>query len=45
MADPPRPLNLLLLLRVLCELAAAGIVVAYCMDRIEGSGPSWWRWE
>jgi CBS domain containing-hemolysin-like protein len=37
MADPPRPLNLLLLLRVLCELAAAGIVVAYCMDRIEGS--------
>ena len=37
LSDPPRSLNLLLLLRVLCELAAAGVVVAYCMDRIEGS--------
>ena len=37
LSDPPRSLNLLLLLRVLCELAAAGIVVAYCMDRIAGS--------
>ncbi|MCW2713339.1 MAG: Hemolysin containing domain-like protein [Frankiales bacterium] len=37
MADPPRSLNLLLLLRVLFELAAAGVVVSYCIDRIEGS--------
>jgi CBS domain containing-hemolysin-like protein len=37
LSDPPRSLNLLLLLRVLCELAAAGVVVAYCMNRIEGS--------
>jgi CBS domain containing-hemolysin-like protein len=37
MADPPRPLNLLLLLRLICELAATGIVVAYCLDRVEGS--------
>jgi len=37
LSDPPRSLNLLLLLRVLCELAAAGIVVAYCIDRIAGS--------
>src|SRR4028118_1468616 len=37
LSDPPRSLNLLLLLRVLCELAAAGIVVAYCMNRIDGS--------
>jgi CBS domain containing-hemolysin-like protein len=37
MADPPRSLNLLLLLRMICELAAAGIVVAYCVDRIDGS--------
>ncbi len=37
LSDPPRSLNLLLLLRVLFELAAAGTVVAYCLDRIEGS--------
>ena len=37
MADPPRSLNLLLLLRMICELAAAGIVVAYFLDRIDGS--------
>ena len=37
LADPPRSLNLLLLLRVLFELAAAGVVVAYCLDRIRGS--------
>ena len=37
LADPPRSLNLLLLLRLVCELAAAGIVVAYCIDRISGS--------
>ncbi|MCW2608645.1 MAG: Hemolysin containing domain-like protein [Frankiales bacterium] len=35
--DPPRTLNLLLLLRLACELSAAGIVTAYCVDRIEGS--------
>ena len=37
MADPPRSLNLLLLLRLLFELAAAGVVVSYFVDRIEGS--------
>jgi CBS domain containing-hemolysin-like protein len=37
LADPPRSLNLLLLLRMICELSAAGIVVAYCLDRIDGS--------
>ena len=37
LADPPRSLNLLLLLRLICELSAAGIVVAYCLDRIGGS--------
>ncbi len=35
--DPPRSLNLLLLLRLGCELAAAGIVTAYCVDRVDGS--------
>jgi CBS domain containing-hemolysin-like protein len=37
MADPARSLNLLLLLRLICELSAVGIVVAYCLDRIDGS--------
>jgi CBS domain containing-hemolysin-like protein len=37
MTDPPRSLNLLLLLRMICELGATGIVVAYCLDRVEGS--------
>jgi len=37
LSDPPRSLNLLLLLRLICELAAAGIVVAYCLDRVDGS--------
>ena len=35
--DPPRTLNLLLLLRLGCELSAAGIVTSYCVDRIPGS--------
>jgi CBS domain containing-hemolysin-like protein len=37
LSDPPRSLNLLLLLRLLFELAAAGVVVSYCIDRIDGS--------
>jgi CBS domain containing-hemolysin-like protein len=37
LADPPRSLNLLLLLRMICELSAVGIVVAYSLDRIDGS--------
>ncbi len=37
MSDPPRSLNLLLLLRVIFELSAAGVVVSYCVDRIQGS--------
>ncbi len=36
-ADPPRSLNLLLLLRLAAELAAAGIVTAYSLDRLHGS--------
>ena len=37
LADPPRSLNLLQLLRMVAELAAAGIVTAYCIDRLDGS--------
>ena len=37
LADPPRSLNLLLLLRLSAELAAAGIVTSYCVDRVPGS--------
>ena len=37
LSDPPRSLNLLLLLRLLFELAAAGVVVSYSIDRISGS--------
>ncbi len=37
LADPPRSLNLLLLLRLLFELAAAGVVVSYFVDRVPGS--------
>jgi CBS domain containing-hemolysin-like protein len=37
MTDPPRALNLLLLLRLICELSATGIVVAYFLDRIHDS--------
>ncbi len=38
LADPPRTLNLLLLLRLAAELAAVGIVTAYSVDRVDGSG-------
>ena len=37
LADPPRSLNLLLLLRLAAELSAAGIVTSYCVDRVPGS--------
>jgi CBS domain containing-hemolysin-like protein len=37
MADPPRSLNLLLLLRMALELTAVGIVVAWSVDRLDGS--------
>ncbi len=37
MADPPRSLNLLLLLRVVCELSATAVVVSYFVDRVDGS--------
>ncbi|MDP9435577.1 MAG: hemolysin family protein [Actinomycetota bacterium] len=37
-ADPPRSLNLLLLLRLAAELSAVGIVTAYCLERL----PSAW---
>ena len=36
-ADPPRSLNLLLLLRLAAELSAAGILTAYCVDRVPGA--------
>ena len=35
--DAPRSLNLLLLLRMVCELAAVGITTAWCLDRVAGS--------
>ena len=35
--DAPRSLNLLLLLRLVCELAAAGVVTSYFVDRVTGS--------
>jgi CBS domain containing-hemolysin-like protein len=37
LSEPPRSRNLLLLLRVVSELAATGVVVSYCVDRIDGS--------
>ncbi len=37
LADPPRSLNLLLLLRLAAELTAVGIVTAYALDRVGGS--------
>ena len=37
LADPPRSLNLLLLLRLAAELSAAGILTSYCVDRVTGS--------
>ena len=37
LVEAPRSLNLLLLLRLVCELAAVGIVTSYCIDRIPGS--------
>jgi CBS domain containing-hemolysin-like protein len=36
LAEGPRPVNLLLLLRLACEAAAVGIVTAYSVDRIDG---------
>ncbi|MCW2601404.1 MAG: Hemolysin containing domain-like protein [Frankiales bacterium] len=35
--EGPRSLNLLLLLRLVCEIAAVGIVTSYCIDRVHGS--------
>jgi len=37
LADGPRSLNLLLLLRLVCEVAAVGIVTSYCLDRFDGA--------
>ena len=37
LAEGPRSLNLLLLLRLACEVAAVGIVTAWCIDRLDGS--------
>ncbi|HUR14006.1 MAG TPA: hemolysin family protein [Mycobacteriales bacterium] len=35
--DASRPLNVLLLLRLVLEIAAVGIVTAYCLDRLGGT--------
>ncbi|MGZ6825504.1 MAG: hemolysin family protein [Mycobacteriales bacterium] len=35
--DAPRSLNLLLLLRLVCEVAAVGIVTSWVLDRVDGS--------
>ncbi|MFP5220223.1 MAG: hemolysin family protein [Actinomycetes bacterium] len=37
LVDPPRALNLVLLLRMALELAAVGVVVSWTVDRIDGS--------
>ena len=37
LADPPRSLNLLLLLRMLLELSAVGIVIDWTGDRVDGA--------
>lgn len=37
LADGPRSLNLLLLLRLVCEISAVGIVTSYTLDRVDGS--------
>jgi CBS domain containing-hemolysin-like protein len=37
LAEGPRSLNLLLLLRLACEVAAVGIVTSYCIDRFDGA--------
>ena len=37
LSDPPRSLNLLLLLRLAFELAAAGLVVSYTLRRVDDS--------
>ena len=34
LADPPRSLNLLLLMRVVCELTAMSLVTQYCLARL-----------
>jgi len=36
LSDPPRALNLLLLLRMLLELSAVGIVIAWAAERLDG---------
>jgi CBS domain containing-hemolysin-like protein len=35
--DASRPLNALLLLRMVLEFSAVGIVTAYCLDRVDGT--------
>ena len=37
MREPARPLNVMLLLRLVAELSAVGIVTAYSLDRVDGS--------
>jgi CBS domain containing-hemolysin-like protein len=37
LAEGPRSLNLLLLLRLICEISAVAIVTAYSLDRLDGT--------
>ena len=38
LADPARPVNIVLLLRLVCEVAATALVTRYTLDRIGGDG-------
>jgi CBS domain containing-hemolysin-like protein len=41
LVEGPRSLNLLLLLRLVCEVAAVGMVTSYTLDRVDGSAAVW----
>ncbi|MCU1601483.1 MAG: domain containing protein [Frankiales bacterium] len=38
LADAARPVNIVLLLRLVCEVAAVGLVTKYVLDRVGGNG-------
>ncbi|MDX6215728.1 MAG: magnesium and cobalt exporter, family [Frankiales bacterium] len=38
LGDAARPVNIVLLLRLLCEVAAVGVVTRYTLDRVPGDG-------
>jgi CBS domain containing-hemolysin-like protein len=41
LVEGPKSLNLLLLLRLVCEVAAVGMVTSYTIDRVDGTGSVW----